>query len=96
MLRLLKLPESLKKHVSSGVLSAGHARALLNAQDPEHLAQQVIERGLSVRQTERLVTREGAFRPVGNRAPPHHTGTKGGKASSVRDGRPPRDGGVKR
>ena len=53
-LRLLKLPESVKKHIQNGVLSAGHARALLSSSDPQGLAAAVIKRDLSVRQTEKL------------------------------------------
>lgn len=54
MLRLLSLSESVKKLVQAGQLSAGHARALLTAPHPEALAKSVVERGLSVRDTERL------------------------------------------
>jgi ParB family chromosome partitioning protein len=53
-LRLLKLPESVRAHVSSGALSAGHARALLALSDPETAAKRVIESGLSVREVERM------------------------------------------
>ena len=52
LLRLLKLPDAIKKHIDSGALTMGHARALLNAKDPEELAKQIIEKGLSVRQAE--------------------------------------------
>lgn len=54
-LRLLNLPEPVKKMVESGELSAGHARALLGAADPVALAEEVRAKGLSVRQTEQLV-----------------------------------------
>mgnify|MGYP001574496619 FL=1 len=54
MLRLLNLPQSVKDMVQSAVLSAGHARALINAPNPSQLADQVVKRGLNVRQTERL------------------------------------------
>ncbi|SDG24417.1 chromosome partitioning protein, ParB family [Limimonas halophila] len=54
MLRLLQLPERVKVLVQTGDISAGHARALLNADDTEGLARQVAERGLSVRDTEKL------------------------------------------
>lgn len=53
-LRLLKLPEPLRDLLSDGKLSAGHARALLNAEAPESLAKKVVAKGLSVRETERL------------------------------------------
>jgi len=54
MMRLLSLPESLKEMVQDGRLSAGHARALLTADDPEGLAEKVVAMGLNVRQTEEL------------------------------------------
>lgn len=54
LMRLLKLPESVQDHLRDGTLSAGHARALINSADPVGLARQVIGRGLSVRETERL------------------------------------------
>ena len=53
LLRLLDLPESVRKLVVSGDLSMGHARALVTAIDPEALAQEVVARGLSVRDTEK-------------------------------------------
>jgi len=55
LLRLLNLPEDVQKFVKAGQLSAGHARALVVSEDPSGLAKQVIERDLSVRETERLV-----------------------------------------
>ena len=54
MLRLLKLPDQVKDLMNSGKLSAGHGRAMLNAEDPVNLADQVVRRGLNVRQTEKL------------------------------------------
>ena len=62
VLRLLTLPDSVLEHLRAGRLTAGHARALVTAINPEALAKQVIDRGLSVRQTEALA-REAA-RPV--------------------------------
>jgi ParB family chromosome partitioning protein len=56
-LRLLSLPAPVRRRLEDGVLSAGHARALLAADDPEALAQEVVRRGLNVRATERLVQR---------------------------------------
>ena len=60
MLRLLGLPDVVKAMVDKGELSAGHARALLSATAPEVLARQVVDQGLSVRQTEQLVQRAAA------------------------------------
>ena len=53
-LRLLGLPERIQQFVSEGTLSAGHARALIGAAAPVRLAEEVVSRGLNVRQTERL------------------------------------------
>jgi len=53
-LRLLNLPARVRDLLRGGTLSAGHARALLGAEDPEKLAGLVVVRGLSVRQTEAL------------------------------------------
>ncbi len=54
LLRLLDLPDSVRKRVESGELSMGHARALVTALDPEALAEEVVKRGLSVRETEKM------------------------------------------
>lgn len=57
-LRLLNLPASVQKRVAAGVLSSGHARALLGLSDPEEmdkLASRIITEGLSVRSTEEIV-----------------------------------------
>ena len=57
-LRLLNLPPAVQKRVAAGVLSAGHARALLGlgtAEAQEHLAQRIVAEGLSVRSVEELV-----------------------------------------
>lgn len=58
MLRLLNLPASVQKKVAAGVLSAGHARALLGLsgeEEMEKLANRIIAEGLSVRSTEEIV-----------------------------------------
>ena len=54
LMRLLELPDAVQARVLDGALSMGHARALLGARDVEALAEQVITRGLSVRDTEKL------------------------------------------
>ena len=58
MLRLLLLPSKVRSLLDSGALSAGHARALINANKPADLAKIVVDQGLNVRQTEALVKRE--------------------------------------
>ncbi len=59
MMRLLDLPDEVKEYVEQGALTTGHARALLNAKNPEKLAKKVIDQGLNVRQTEQLAMTEG-------------------------------------
>ncbi len=59
-LRLLKLSEPVRDLLTEGKLSAGHARALLNAEAPESLAKKVVAKGLSVRETERLANESKA------------------------------------
>ncbi|HYW16027.1 MAG TPA: ParB/RepB/Spo0J family partition protein [Allosphingosinicella sp.] len=54
LMRLLDLPEKVRNLVETGQLSMGHARALIGASDPEGLARDAVERGLSVRQVEKL------------------------------------------
>jgi len=57
-LRLLHLPPAVQKRVAAGVISAGHARALLSLDDPqaqERLAQRIVAEGLSVRSVEEIV-----------------------------------------
>ncbi len=58
-IRLLRLPVPVQRRVAAGVLSAGHARALLALQDPddqEQLASRIVAEGLSVRGAEEAVT----------------------------------------
>lgn len=62
-LRILKLPSSVRVRVRSGLLSGGHARALASlasADDQERLAEEIVRRGLSVRQTEKRVASVGS------------------------------------
>ena len=62
LLRLLKLPESVRQMLMRGDLTMGHARALLSAPDPEAAARLVVAKGLSVRQAEALA-KVGAEKP---------------------------------
>lgn len=67
-LRLLKLPESVRRLLASGQLSMGHARALLaldSAKKQEQLAERVVKKDLSVRQTEALAS--GGARKAGEK-----------------------------
>lgn len=54
LLRLLKLPEEVRRMLEEGTLTAGHARALLSLEDPLPLARRILAEGLSVRQAEKL------------------------------------------
>lgn len=62
-LRLLKLPTEIRTLLVDGALSAGHARALVTAEEPAELAKRIIEGGLSVRQAEALA--QEPVRPPG-------------------------------
>jgi len=72
-LRLLKLPDAVRRYVANGDLSAGHARALIGRQDAELLAARIVKEGLSVRQTEALVQNSGESKK------------SSGKTSAVKD-----------
>ena len=70
MMRLLDLPDSVKKMLETNALSAGHARALLNTAHPETLAKKIIAQGLNVRQAEQLATQ--TKKPRASGAAPTH------------------------
>lgn len=57
-LRLLKLPDPVREMLAQGSLSAGHARALVSTTDPTTLARQIVSKGLSVRDAEKLAQNE--------------------------------------
>lgn len=78
MLRLLNLPKLARDALLVGEISMGHARALLSASKPEAMCALIIERGLSVRETEDMV-RETEDRAPDGRA---RKGKKGGKPKS--------------
>ncbi|MHC9292473.1 ParB/RepB/Spo0J family partition protein [Mycobacterium sp. LTG2003] len=76
MIRLLRLPIAVQRRVAAGVLSAGHARALLSLEgspeQQEELAARIVAEGLSVRATEEAVTlanRDGKTAPPPRRKP---------------------------
>ncbi|CAI3939893.1 Chromosome segregation protein Spo0J [Commensalibacter communis] len=62
-IRLLQLPQEVRQFLKEGKLTAGHARALLMHPDPVAAAKEVIQRGLTVRQTEELVKRDQEKKP---------------------------------
>ncbi|ATF16452.1 ParB/RepB/Spo0J family partition protein [Brevibacillus sp. HB1.2] len=72
MLRLLQLPEKIRKMVSASELSMGHSRALLGVTDKklqQQLANDVVEKGLSVRQLEELVKQLNVSRETKKKKP---------------------------
>jgi ParB family chromosome partitioning protein len=58
-LRLLKLPETVKGYIHAGKLSAGHARMLIGQPNAEELAEEIVARGLNVRQVEAMAREVG-------------------------------------
>ncbi len=78
-LRLLRLPPLVARRVAAGVLSAGHARALLGLPDAaamERMAQKIVAEGLSVRSVEELVTVGDGDTPPSPRARPRPGGRR--------------------
>jgi ParB family transcriptional regulator, chromosome partitioning protein len=57
-LRLLKLPDEVRQMLAEGVLSAGHARAIVSTSDPVRLARKIADEGLSVRDAEKLAQKD--------------------------------------
>ena len=72
-LRLLHMPQSVQAHLAAGRITAGHARAVAMGADPESIVEQVVARGLSVRDAEALA-RKSAEAPATAR--PRRTGGK--------------------
>lgn len=76
LLRLLDLPPGVKQLLLQGDISMGHARAVATAEDPEQLAREIVDQGLSVRQAESLAKKgrpgpaEGIARGGAHRAQP--------------------------
>ena len=66
MMRLTKLPESVRALLANGSLSAGHARALLALDHPEEVARRIVEQGLTVRDVERL-SQEGTTKAASSK-----------------------------
>lgn len=60
MLRLLQLPETVQEKLMDGSVSMGHARALINAENPEAILEQILKNNLSVRDTEKLAANKNA------------------------------------
>ena len=58
LMRLLQLPDEVKAYIQKGQLSMGHARALINTEDPVALAKRIIEDGLNVRKIEAITSKK--------------------------------------
>ena len=58
MTRLVKLPEKTRQMLADGQISAGHARALLAVSEPDEVASRIVERGLTVRDIERIAQQQ--------------------------------------
>jgi ParB family transcriptional regulator, chromosome partitioning protein len=69
LLRLLTLPAEVQDLVREGLLSAGHARALIGSPNAADLARQIVAKGLSVRETERLVKAQSMPKSPAKAAP---------------------------
>lgn len=63
LLRLLNLPSDVQGYIRDGKLSAGHARALITTSNPSQIAKTVIDKGLSVRETEQLARETSSTPP---------------------------------
>ncbi|MEM8796156.1 MAG: ParB/RepB/Spo0J family partition protein [Pseudomonadota bacterium] len=63
MMRLLRLPVSVKDYIAQGKLTAGHARTLITAENPEDLAKQIVDGGLTVRHAEALSAKSAGRKP---------------------------------
>ncbi|HEX2216058.1 MAG TPA: ParB/RepB/Spo0J family partition protein [Xanthobacteraceae bacterium] len=76
-LRLLKLSEKVKAYIHSGKLTAGHARMLVGQPNAEELAEEIVARGLNVRQVEERARKSGEER--GGKLKPRGRAENGGK-----------------
>jgi len=70
MMRLLTLPAQVKKLIEDGLISAGHARTLVTAKNPLKLAEEIVKKGMNVRQAEALAKRESE-NPQTHKKKPH-------------------------
>ena len=77
-LRLQTLPDRVREHILSGRLSAGHARALVGHHDAERLADEIVARGLNVREVEELA------REIGKKSGKQQTNSKKTQARAAK------------
>jgi ParB family chromosome partitioning protein len=78
LLRLLELPDPVKRSLLQGDISMGHARAILTAPEPEALLRRILNEGLSVRQAEMLAkqAKSGTATPISRAAEPREQRAK--------------------
>lgn len=69
-LRLLSLEPKIRKLIEEGLLSAGHARTLIGVEDGYRIAQQIIEKNLSVREAEEMARKKSEAKTPKKKAPP--------------------------
>ena len=60
-LRLLTLPDEIKSYIVDGKLSVGHARAIINSENSQEVARDIIKKGLSVREVEKILKKSKKF-----------------------------------
>ena len=60
-LRLLTLPDEIKAYIIDGKISVGHARAIINSENSSKIARDIINKGLSVRQVEKILKKDKKF-----------------------------------
>ena len=72
IIRLLNLPASIQDMISQGIITSGHARAIMNSAFPEELAKKIVDENLSVRQAESLV-KEKREKPTKTKLKPADT-----------------------
>jgi ParB family transcriptional regulator, chromosome partitioning protein len=82
-LRLLKLPDSVQEFVRNGQLSAGHARAMIGREDAETVAQEVVKKGMNVRDVEALFSARKAGGDGPGKTPSNNGPTKDADTRAV-------------
>ena len=82
LLRLLNLPDDVQQLMIEGKLSSGQARPLITCDNPSDLAQIVVSKGLSVRETEKLAKKKNSLTPRKNEITPRRMGTVGKDADT--------------
>lgn len=88
MLRVLQLPESVRRLLQEGKLTLGHAKVLLGLDDPEKivtLASQIVDEGLTVRELEQRLRQVAGIRKVGKAGRPRTTDRQSSQIREIQD-----------